>query len=59
MAVIPITARRLKIFDPIRFPKERAFCLLIIAIMEAESSGILVPTETIETLMIRSLTPRF
>ena len=36
-----------------------AFSLLMIAIIEAESSGILVPTETIVTLIIRSLTPRF
>lgn len=58
-AVIPITARILKIFEPIKFPRDMAFSLLAIAMIEAESSGILVPIETTEILMILSLTPNF
>ena len=52
-----MTARILNTFDPIRFPIEMAFSLLRIAIIEADNSGMLVPTETIEILMMRSLTP--
>ena len=44
-------------FDPIKFPIEIAFSLLITAIIEAESSGILVPIEIILTLIILSETP--
>ena len=43
--------------EPIKFPREIAFSFLMIAIMEADSSGILVPTEMIEILITRSLTP--
>ena len=55
--VIPRTASKLNIFDPIRFPIEIAFSLFITAIIEAESSGILVPTDIILTLIILSETP--
>ena len=55
--VIPKTAKILNMFEPIRLPKEIAFSFLIIAIMEAESSGILVPMEIIEIPITRSLTP--
>ncbi len=56
-AVTPMTAIKLKILDPIKFPIEIAFSLLITAIMEADNSGILVPTETTVILTILSLTP--
>ena len=52
--VIPITTRRLKMLDPIRFPIERSFCFFIDAITDAANSGILVPIATIVTLITLS-----
>ena len=57
MAVIPKTAIKLNILEPTKLPIEIAFSLFIIAIIDAVSSGILVPKDTIETLIILSLTP--
>ena len=51
-----MTAKILKTLEPIRLPKEIAFSFLIIATIEADNSGILVPIEIIETLITRSLT---
>ena len=56
--VNPITAIKLKILDPIRFPIEMAFSLLITAMIEADNSGILVPIDTTVILITRSLTPK-
>ena len=53
MEVIPKTAKMLKMFEPIRFPNEMAFSFFITAMMEADNSGILVPTETTVTAIIR------
>ena len=39
---MPITAKILKIFEPIKFPKEMAFSFFITATIEAANSGILV-----------------
>ena len=57
IAVMPKTAKRLKILEPIKFPNEMAFSFLSIAMTEAANSGILVPTETTVTPIARSLTP--
>ena len=56
MDVIPKTANILNTLDPIKFPREMAFSFLIMAMIEAVSSGTLVPTDTIVTPIIRSLT---
>jgi len=56
--VIPNTDARLNIFDPIIFPSEMAFSCLIAAIIEAASSGMLVPTATNETDITASLTSK-
>ena len=55
--VIPSTASKLKILEPIRFPTEIAFSFFITAITEAANSGILVPTDTTVTPITLSLTP--
>ena len=52
-----MTARMLNTLEPIKLPNDIAFSFLIIAIMEAESSGMLVPIDIIEIPIIRSLTP--
>ena len=57
--VIPITPNISKILDPIKFPKEIFCSLLIIATIEVDSSGILVPKAIIVTPIILSLIPRF
>lgn len=56
--VIPNTANRLKIFEPIKLPTEMAFSFLITAITDAANSGILVPTDTTVIPITRSLTPK-
>ena len=43
MAVNPKTEAILKIFEPIKLPKEIAFSFFKAAIIEAASSGTLVP----------------
>ena len=55
--VIPNTEPILKIFDPIKFPKEIHFSFFTIARRDVANSGILVPTATIETEITASLTP--
>ena len=52
--VIPITTSKLKIFEPIKLPIDKSFCLLREATIEAASSGILVPIATIVILIILS-----
>ena len=47
--VIPNTEPILKIFDPIKFPKEIPFSFFAIARRDVANSGILVPIATIET----------
>lgn len=53
MAVIPNTEAILNMFDPIKFPSEMAFSPLMIDMMDAASSGTLVPTAMIETEITR------
>ncbi len=55
-AVTPKTEAILKILEPIRFPKEMAFSFFNAAIIDAASSGILVPSAIILTEITRSLT---
>ena len=57
MEVTPKTDPILKIFDPIRFPKEIAFSFLTAAMTDAASSGTLVPMAIIVTPITASLTP--
>ena len=57
MEVIPNTANTLKIFDPIKFPKEIPFSFLYKATREVANSGILVPIDTTVIPTILSLTP--
>ena len=55
--VIPNTAKILKIFDPIIFPKASCFSFFIPATIEAVNSGILVPTAIILIEITLSVTP--
>ena len=59
MDVIPSTEPILKIFEPIRFPKEMAFSFLAAAMTDAANSGTLVPIAIMETEITASLTPIF
>ena len=57
MAVSPKTEPMLKIFEPIRFPKEIAFSCFAAAITEAANSGTLVPIAINDIPITASLTP--
>lgn len=57
MEVKPRTDPILKMFDPIKFPKEIAFSCFAAAITEAANSGTLVPMAIMVTPITASLTP--
>ena len=50
--VMPITTSKLNIFEPIKLPIDKSFCLFNEAITDAANSGILVPIATIVILII-------
>lgn len=55
--VKPSTVKMLKIFDPMMFPTEISLSFLTAAIIEAVSSGTLVPNATTVIDITRSLIP--
>ena len=58
IAVIPKTDARLKMLEPIKFPKDIALSFFKAAITEAANSGRLVPIAITVTEMAYSLTPK-
>ena len=51
---MPITTSKLNIFEPIKLPIDKSFCLFNEAITDAANSGILVPIATMVILIILS-----